>query len=404
LKHGPLQQFRSLDPEAFASLTRHLGYSAAACYRWSDDALVQMLGTEAVPAWPAAVSFVSDYTASGSTVPPLGWARPAALGISAKGWPKGVVLYVPGGVASGEPVVLAVVLAPGKRVRDGELSGPLEAAASRIRGWLRDQTERLRLSEEGLSEHLRRLGVDLRMLLDHELRTPLSSVAGYAALLAETDPASSDGAEAWREYVQVLGREVGNALDVIDKISIALHTEPTLAQTASLEPFDAEAEVRSLCVQLEERGAELLGAEASQRLSVRLQRATDQSCRLQADRHLFSWALWEVLKNAATHARSGQVDVRLYTSDRMLVIDVQDDGSGVSPGMEELIFLRFYQDPGTQHLRRGKRGLGLGLFLARHIVERHLGRLTFIRQRGASLFRFVWPLPEESDLSFKKGA
>ena len=93
----------------------------------------------------------------------------------------------------------------------------------------------------------------------------------------------------------------------------------------------------------------------------------------------------------------------------LLVIDVQDDGTGVSPGMEELIFLRFYQDLGTQHQRRGKRGLGLGLFLARHIVVRHMGQLTFIRQRGTSLFRFVWPLPDDATessgvLTLPKGA
>lgn len=396
MKYGYLQNFRALDSETFAALMRHLGFAASACYRLSGDALIQVLSTDGVAAteWPAAVSFAYNYTTVLDGTVPVGWVRLTRLPIARKGWPKGTTFYFPEQELFDERVVFAVRNPPGKRSRSGELSGPLEATAARIRSWFKDQTERQELSEDGIREHIRRLGVDLQMLIDHELRTPMASVSGYASLLRDLDPAEAP--ELWREYWQVLEAQTGMALEAIEKLSLALYSDKRLDPAAQMERFDAAEEMRLTCERLKERAVELVGDDQAKRLRFQFQKATDQGCEIRADRGLFAWAVWEVLKNAAAHSRSGKVGVAVYTSDQVLVIDVEDDGSGVSPGSEELIFLRFYQDPATQHLRRGKRGLGLGLFLARHIVERHLGRLTFIRQRGASLFRFVWPLPAEA--------
>jgi signal transduction histidine kinase len=404
LKYTYLQNFRSLDSDTFAALMRHLGFQSAVCYRFSGEALVQVLSSEAEAqsGWPAAVSLPDNYTPAGDGTPLLGWVRLQDLPINRKVWPKGANLYFPEQELSDERVVLGVVNASGKRSRSGDLVGPLEAICGRIRGWFRDQTERQQMSEAGIREHLRRLGVDLQMLLDHELRTPMASVSGYASLLRELDPAQD--AAAFTDYVDVLVSETGNALAAIEKLSLALHADRGFGEPPAMEAFDAADEARLLCDRLKERAPELVGEDAARRTRIKFQKATDQSCTVRADRGLFSWAVWEVLKNAAAHSRSGRVAVNIYTSDRMLVIDVEDDGMGISPGSEELIFLRFYQDPGNQHMRRGKRGLGLGLFLARHIVERHLGRLTFIRQRSATLFRFVWPLPPDGTENGGKAA
>ena len=101
--------------------------------------------------------------------------------------------------------------------------------------------------------------------------------------------------------------------------------------------------------------------------------------------------------------------MRLSQSDTSVVIDIEDDGAGVSLGSEELVFLRFYQDPNTQTQRKGTRGLGLGLFLARYVAEQHLGQLHFVRNRNKrGVFRFLWPIDEECIVKLqalkKKGA
>ncbi len=364
-----------MDSEAFAALMRHLGFAAAACYRANGTALVQVLGTDTVAAWPAAVSFRFDYTPSEDGWLPLGWASATRAGDSGKLWPKGTILYFPEQELETERVVFAVINATGKRTRLGELHGVLEAVAGRVRGWWRDQADRIDLSETALKEHMATLGVDLQALVDHELRTPLSSVAGYAALLRMVDP--NRQAEEWRTYWGIVEQEMTNVVAAIDKLSLALHQNQGHTGEAP-RPFNAAAEVATLCGSAQERAAELVGGDAATRSDVRFHNPTDQGC---------------------IHSRSGRVDVQVYRSDRLLVIDIEDDGIGVSAGSEELIFLRFYQEPGTLHLRKGKRGLGLGLFLARQIVERHLGRLTLLRQRQGTLFRFVWPVQDAVEQS-----
>lgn len=387
---------------------RGLGFISAAAYRVVDDMLVQVLttpqrdeGTGGGIQWPPAVSHNLHYTPNLShDTPfgmPIGWLKEPGAAGPRKAWPKAVNLYLPEQALQSDRFVIAVVNAPGKRCRSGELSGPLEAISNRLRTWYRESRERGELIETGLREHIRTLGIDLHMLVDHELRTPLSSITGYASLLADVDQPQV------KEYSSVIESQAVAALEAVEKLSLALYADPSGGDEARAT-IDADTMIKTLCDAMRERSFDLVGAEAAQRTSVRYHKNTDGSCEIEVRPRMFQGAVWEVLKNAVIHAKSGKVDVSVYTSDKMLVIDVVDDGGGVSPGSEELIFLRFYQDPKPMGGgRRGKKGLGLGLFLARHIVERHLGQLTFIRQRNMSVFRFLWPLADMA-IALDKGA
>lgn len=389
---------------------RSLGFVSAAAYRLVDDMLVQVLATpvqENGPktkageiVWPPAVSHNLHYNLVSEDFLPIGWLKEPGVAGPRKLWPKGVNLYLPEQALQTDRFLIATVSATGKRCRMGELSGPLEAIAARLRLWYRESRERGELTEAGLKEHIRTLGIDLQMLVDHELRTPLSSITGYATLLS--DPAMAQDAAQVLDYSGVIEAQAFAALEAVDKLSLALYADPTGAREES-SALDAADELRDLCDLVRERAYELVGAEAAQRTSVRYHKNTDAACGINVRVGMFRGAVWEVLKNAVIHSKNGKVDVSVYVSDRMLVIDIADDGMGVSPGSEELIFLRFYQDHKPQSGRKGKKGLGLGLFLARHIVERHLGQLTFTRQRNVSLFRFLWPLADAGE-SLKKGA
>src|SRR5690606_38350992 len=214
-------------------------------------------------------------------------------------------------------------------------------------------------SEEGFREHIRALGVDLRSLIEHELRTPLASVTGYFALLESLE--QEDLIKTFQEYQLIIKEQSTTALEALEKLSLTLHPDGIAEDPRDVDHFDPIAETEKLCTAMSEKAREYISGQAAERTQIRFRPAIDQDCSVLASPRLFRWALWEVIKNGVIHARHGQVDVEVYQTDNMFVVDISDDGAGLSPGAEELVFLRFYQDPSTFASRKGKRGLGLGL-------------------------------------------
>ena len=82
-----------------------------------------------------------------------------------------------------------------------------------------------------------------------------------------------------------------------------------------------------------------------------------------------------LLDNAVTHAGS-RVELRLGSTDGLVVLDVADDGPGVPEGERERIFERFHR--GDPARTRGAPGTGLGLAIARSLAERAGGRLELV--------------------------
>ena len=103
--------------------------------------------------------------------------------------------------------------------------------------------------------------------------------------------------------------------------------------------------------------------------------------------------LLNLLANAVKfcNAGSGRVDIGLSGADGCLRIDVRDNGPGVSPEEQAVIFDKFRQAGDT--LTNRPQGTGLGLPISRHIVEHHGGRLWVESEPGhGACFSFTLPL------------
>jgi signal transduction histidine kinase len=404
-KYSQLKNFTSLDSSAFGALLRRLGYQSAAAYLVRDGKLQLLLAgndSETSP-WPVTAEYISNYTSFDAN-DLFGWTK-AGTGFTArKDWPKAINFYFPEQDCDEEKLVFAVQNATGKRCRFGELDGYMEAIANRMRNWVSDSVNRANLSDTGFRETVKALGSDLQMLIDHELRTPLTSVSGYLSLARELDP--NNDRKQWDEYCQIIESQTSYALEALDKLTFSMSAKvKNLDPESETTEFDASMAVNEVCDRIIADVREIVSPDAAFRTTIKFSKDTDRSCNIIANKKLFHWSLWEVIKNAVIHSKSGEVEVNVYHSDSMMVIDVVDDGGGIAEGSEELIFLRFYQDPKSHTSRKGKRGLGLGLFLARHIVERHLGRLNFVRRPNkSSVFRFMWPVVEVKEKKLPKGA
>jgi two-component system CheB/CheR fusion protein len=251
---------------------------------------------------------------------------------------------------------------------------------------LRDQTAELRAKEalersrrelwEALQETERarkeaeaagRAKDQLLAVLSHELRTPLMPVMlGTETVLMRDDvPASvREVLVMIRRNVALEARLVDDLLDVtrIRHGKLELVFAPMSAHDAVLDAVDVARP------ELEAR---------RQRVSVALDAAED---RVSGDATRLRQVVWNVLKNASKFTPEGG-DIRVSTRNEPahIVVEVTDDGIGIEPHMVRRIFDPFTQADASLTRRYG--GLGLGLAIAKGIVERHGGEIE-ARSRG----------------------
>src|SRR5262249_42438708 len=109
------------------------------------------------------------------------------------------------------------------------------------------------------------------------------------------------------------------------------------------------------------------------------------------DSGLIQQALNALLSNAMSYGKSDQpIEVSAARDDSTLVISVADRGAGLEPGEETKVFQKFYRGPRT---RPG--GIGLGLAIARQLVEANGGEMVAQnRQGGGALFSIRLPITE----------
>jgi signal transduction histidine kinase len=105
----------------------------------------------------------------------------------------------------------------------------------------------------------------------------------------------------------------------------------------------------------------------------------------QALRHVFG----NLLDNAVKYSPPGSpIEVRLSPAEGQLAVEVTDHGEGIAPEEVPHVFERFRQVPGG-----ARRGVGLGLYIARTLVTAHGGRISVVSAPGeGSTFRVELPI------------
>jgi signal transduction histidine kinase/CheY-like chemotaxis protein len=219
-------------------------------------------------------------------------------------------------------------------------------------------------------------------MLGHELRNPLSPIVTSLHLLdlRKDDPnVVSRSIEVIERQTQRLIRLLDDLLDVsrITRGTIELREE-TVALTTLVER--AVEQVRPL---LEERGHRLVLDLPEEPLSVR------------ADPTRLEQALGNLLANAARYTDiGGRIEVSARRDRSDLVIAVRDNGIGLTPDVRERIFELFVQSPNSAVRMPG--GLGVGLTVARRLVQLHGGTIEAFSEGPGSGSEFVVRLPLRS--------
>jgi signal transduction histidine kinase len=224
-----------------------------------------------------------------------------------------------------------------------------------------------------------RLKDEFVALVAHDLRTPLTSIIGYVELALDEEGAPLDPER--RGFLEVVARSSDRLLRLVDDLLLAARL-----QTGQLKLALEEVDVVEICEQamLEMR------ARAEQK-NVALSCHGEGPATIRGDRRRLLQLLDNLISNGIKFTlESGVVEIRVAQAGPDVSIEVLDTGIGIEPGEEERVFERFYRSPGAVSAQVP--GTGLGLFIARAVVEAHGGRISAARRAGGgSVFRLELP-------------
>lgn len=220
---------------------------------------------------------------------------------------------------------------------------------------------------------------ELRSFMDiasHELRHPMTIIKGYTSTL--------------KKYLEYMDREaarsmLGDIEDGVDKMERMVYQ---LLDTARLERGRLTLEIADLdpARLVEDILEEARARWPHNRFSMRT--PTDLPP-VRADLEKVTQVLVILLDNAVKYSPPGSpVEVEINANDDLVIFSVLDRGPGLAEGEREKIFERFYQADARG--ARPSHGLGLGLYIARRLVEAQGGRIWYEpREGGGSAFRFT---------------
>src|SRR5262245_32159613 len=256
------------------------------------------------------------------------------------------------------------------RTSAGEIIG-----ASKI---ARDITEQKRLRRA--VEDASRAKDEFLATLSHELRTPLNPVIGYMHMLQQGKLPPAELAKALETVIRnadLLTRLVNDVLDTSRIVTGRMRVTPRACDLGAI---------------LEQSLSAITPAARAK--SIELKSTIAPNLKLHGDPDRLLQVMWNLLSNAVKFTPSrGSVTLTATRMDEVIRVSVEDTGIGMTPESLPNVFRRFWQADATHS--RLQPGLGLGLALARDLVELHGGSLE-VHSAGLGFgarFDVVLPTP-----------
>lgn len=219
--------------------------------------------------------------------------------------------------------------------------------------------------------------------LSHELKTPLTAILGFAELLREElvaaeQPHLADGAVT----IEQSGRKL---LDMVESI----------LEIAKLESgaVNLDFERVNLVEVAQERLAAHQARAADKGLTTALAAPEEGAVTVWADRRRVRQVLDQLLSNAIKFTSAGGITVTILLGDDDVTCEVRDTGIGIAAEHLRSVFDAFHQISEAIHIEYG--GLGIGLAMAKVLVERMAGRISVESQPGQGS-RFYFTLPRSA--------
>jgi signal transduction histidine kinase len=216
-------------------------------------------------------------------------------------------------------------------------------------------------------------------MASHEFKAPLTSITAYTDVLGK-QLIDADFSHAG-EFLDVIRNEAGRLLRMVNRIldftRLGHGSHLLTLKPVELEPLVRDT-VRTLGPKIENKDL-VVAVDAPAGLP-----------RAEVDPDLIRQVLVNLLHNAVKFTPpKGRITVRLEEKESAVAVSVQDNGPGIPTADIRRIFREFYRAEGGATTEKGT---GLGLTIARHIVNLHGGHIEVVRRpEGGSDFRFLVP-------------
>ena len=230
----------------------------------------------------------------------------------------------------------------------------------------------------GVLEQTEARRVELIGTVAHELRTPLSGLKGYAEGMV-------DGVFSVTHAAASIGREVDRLERLLGDLQHLSQVEAG-AIVLRREPVQFDVLIREICAQIESRFT-------AKQLELT---CVTQPVAVLGDADRLKQVLHNLISNALRHTTTGGVTVRVNTEHHSALLEVTDTGEGIDESDLPHVFERFYRaDKSRSRSDDASLGSGIGLTVAKHLIEAMGGQITLESQRGqGTTARVTLPLAQ----------
>ena len=218
--------------------------------------------------------------------------------------------------------------------------------------------------------------------VSHELKTPVTSIRGFAETLrdgAEADPKLA------RQYLDIIAAQAGRLSSIIEDLLQLSRIEQEMQGGAPMEVSPAPV------LPILESVAGMLSSSAHER-NMTIAISCDEALVACINPHLVEQAVANLVDNAVKYGSDGmRVDVAAFSDGNSVTIEVRDEGPGIPAEHLPRIFERFYRVDKGRSRKMG--GTGLGLAIVKHIAGLHGGTVSVESEAGAgSRFKLTLPV------------
>lgn len=249
----------------------------------------------------------------------------------------------------------------------------LEEVNEEVSGWAEDRMAEIRDLREKESFRKEFVGN-----VAHELKTPIFSIQGYILTLLEgalEDPNFN------RKFLKKAAKSAERMAMLVEDLDTITQFESGNLKL-DIERLDIVELTREIMDGRDQEAEE-------KKITLQFSKPYDRPIYVRADGFRISQVLTNLITNSINYGKEGgKTTIHFYDLEKQILVEVEDDGPGISKGHQPRLFERFYRVDKSRARHQG--GTGLGLAICKHIIEAHKQSISMRSEPGkGAVFSFT---------------